>query len=306
MSAALSVTLETRPETIQLVRHLRWHKAMAQDDDDGKRISEMLELVAKSQAGEHVSIKDPFHRDIALAFELVIQNHLDPWAIDLVKFSDMYLRAAKERGVELVTAGRILCMAWSILRLQAEAVATRFLTVPEEMASPGWDDIADLSLDDAEFAYTQRVLAMPLAPIDEKIRHKGDRRVTLMELMQAFQQAHVEGESRKVLVQQRLEARLSLSRRMRGHLGGSLLRDNLREDMQETLARLQEAGVPKVPFTLLHERTSADLVQTFNSLLFLVKEGHVDVEQPEFPRGEIFVSLLMEGSASPEKTEATA
>jgi chromatin segregation and condensation protein Rec8/ScpA/Scc1 (kleisin family) len=91
---------------------------------------------------------------------------------------------------------------------------------------------------------------------------------------------------------------------MRGRLGGSLLRDNLQEDMQETLQRLHEAGVERVPFGILHERTPADLVQTFNSLLFLVKEGHVDVEQPEFPRGEIYVTLTAAPAAA--TVEATA
>src|SRR5688572_13623313 len=88
-------------QTATVVRHLLWHKAMAQHDDDGARLNDYIEMVSRSQDGEHVSQKDGFHRDLAIAFELVIQHHLDPWDLDLSKFAQMYLKEAQTRGVDI-------------------------------------------------------------------------------------------------------------------------------------------------------------------------------------------------------------
>ena len=52
--------------------------------------------------GEHVSLKDPFDRSIALAFDLVIAGQLNVWDVDLVKFSQLYLQRAKEQKIDYV------------------------------------------------------------------------------------------------------------------------------------------------------------------------------------------------------------
>src|SRR5437870_3599294 len=124
MSAAAATTQATLA-TASVVRHLLWHKAMTQDADDGSRVNAYIEMVQRSEDGEHVAIKDGFHRDLAIAFELVIGHHLDPWDIDLSKFAQLYLKEAKSRGVDLVTAGRILLMAWTVLKLQSDELAIR-------------------------------------------------------------------------------------------------------------------------------------------------------------------------------------
>lgn len=282
------------PQTAQLVRHLLWHKAMVPDEEDGSRIDRLIGVVTHADDGEHVSMRDPFHRDIAIAFELVMKEELDPWDLDLSKFATMYLQEADRRKVDIETAGRIILMAWTVLKLQSDDVAQRavFRTVEEE--APAWEDLPTW-----EFAegldYAQRVMSLPQAPIDEKIRHKGDRRVTLMELISAFEEVHQEAEARKVLVQQKLEARLSLRRRMRGRVGGMMHKEDLQAELLETWTRILESGQSPVPFSVLHERSAMDLVQTFTSLLILVKEGRVTVRQDEFPRGEIWVSPTEEG-----------
>lgn len=283
------VSTQTSLKTTQVVQHLLWHKALAEHDDDGSRISEYVDLVQHSEEGEHVSIRDPFHRDLAIAFELVIQEHLDPWNLDLSKFAELYLQEARARGVDLVTAGRIILMAWTVLKLQSDEVVERAarLEEPEEF---GWDDMPDWQWSDEEWDFTERVQALPRAPIDEKIRHKGDRKVTLMELIGALEEVHSEAEERQRLSQQKLKARLSLKRKMRGRVGSMMHREDLEAEIAETWQRILDHPEHPIPFSALHERETLDLVQTFTSLLYLTRQGRITVAQEEFPRGEIWLT----------------
>ena len=54
-------------------------------------------MVKMAGNGEKLSISSPFDRSIFLAFDLVLSQQLNPWDIDLVSFSSMYLKRAKER-----------------------------------------------------------------------------------------------------------------------------------------------------------------------------------------------------------------
>ena len=288
---------QMRLDTVNVVRHLLWHKALTQDGDDGARISSYIDLLQQNDDGEHVSMRDPFHRDLAIALELVTQEHMDPWDLDLSKFAQLYLKEARERGVDLVTAGRIILMAWTVLKLQSDEIAERAMHV-EETPEMGWDDIPDWNMSEDEWDYTDRIQHMPEAPIDEKIRHKGDRRVTLMELLHAFEEIHEEASDRKKLVQQRLDARLTLKRRMRGRVGSMMHREDLQSDIAETWQRILEHPSHPIPFSALHERERVDLVQTFNAILFLAKDKRIQMSQENFPRGEIWVTPILAEAGS--------
>jgi segregation and condensation protein A len=284
--------------TSKVVQHLLHHKALIGDDEDGRKLTDYIEMVTGSQDGEHVAIKDGFHRDLAIAFELVIQNHLDPWDLDLSKFAQTYLKEAKARGVDLVTAGRIILMAWTVLKLQSDEVASRAIIRAEESADSGWEDIPDFPWSSDQVDYNERNFALPKAPIDEKIRHKGDRRVTLMELLGAFEEVHAEAQQRILLNEERLQARLSLKRRMRGRVGGMMHKDDLEAEVAETWQRILDYPATPVPFSSLYEPTAIDVVQTFNALLFLAKAQRITVSQEEFPYGEIWVTPKLAEAAT--------
>jgi segregation and condensation protein A len=292
---------ETTLQTASVVRHLLWHKAMVGDDDDGRRLTDYIELVQQAQDGEHVALKDGFHRDLAIAFELVIREHLDPWDLDLSKFAQMYLREAKERGVDIVTAGRIILMAWTVLKLQSDEVAERAVLRPAAEEAPGWEDLPDWGFTDDQVSYNERVLSLPRAPIDEKIRHKGDRRVTLMELIGAFEEVHQEAQQRLVLNEQKLAMRLSLRRKMRGRVGGMMHKDDLEAEIAETWQRVLDYPGTPVPFSSLCEPNPMDVVQTFNAVLFLAKMGRVSVAQEDFPYGEVWLTPRLPEAAAVTK-----
>ena len=285
--------VQTDLKTMQVVQHLLWHKAL-QEYDEEDRIGDYVDMVTHSDEGEHVSIRDPFHRDLAIAFELVIQEHLDPWNLDLSKFAELYLKEARNHGVDLVTAGRIILMAWTVLKLQSDEVAekaTLFDAHEEE-----WDewDLFDAgavgAMEDPDYEATFRIVNAKRAPIDEKIRHKGDRRVTLMELIGAFEEVHTEAEERRVLNQQKAANRARLRRQMRGRVGSMMHTEDLEAEIAETWQRVLDHETQPIPLSALHEPEPVDLVQTFNSILFLAKSGRVSVTQEDFPYGEVWLT----------------
>lgn len=291
---AVQQTEQTDLHTVQVVRHLLWHKAMADHDEDGSRVSRYIDMVRQSEEGEHVSIRDDFHRDLAIAFELVTQEHLDPWNIDLSKFAELYLKEARDRGVDLVTAGRIILMAWTVLKLQSDEIAQKATRIDEEEDAWGWEDMPDFTWSDDQWDFTERIQQAPEAPIDEKVRHKGDRRVTLMELIGAFEEVHDEAEERQKLQASRLQARLSLKRRMRGRVGGMMHTEDLESEIRETWQRILEYPRTPIPFSDLVEPDIVDIVQTFNAILFLAKDRRIDVAQENFPHGEIWITPILD------------
>ena len=103
-----------------VINHLLFHKSLIDDHDDSARINYYVDMLQKTNQGEHISIDNPFERSIAIAFELVMKQHINPWDIDLVNFSTMYIKRAKEEKIDLITAGRIILMAWKILKLQID------------------------------------------------------------------------------------------------------------------------------------------------------------------------------------------
>ena len=144
----------------EIINHLLFHRALTDEIADISRIDNYIEMVKQSKEGSHISISDPFDKSIAIAFELVIKQHLDPWNIDLVKFSTLYLKRAKEEKIDLVTAGKIIYMAWKVLKLQSdELVEYMEKTRNIEQESFGWDDLPlfdDWSFDN-DFGYTKMI-----------------------------------------------------------------------------------------------------------------------------------------------------
>src|ERR1051325_10427123 len=224
----------------QMIRHLMWHKAIHSEDDSGARIDEYVKMLRERGEGQHVGFSDPFDRSIALAFELVLEQGMDPWRIDLVRFTALYTQRVQEGAeIDLITAGKLLHMAWSILKLQSEQLRTRAEPPPEpEPDVPSWDEFPSLdAVDDPDAAFTERVNE-GLAPIDEKIRHKGDRKVTLMELVEALEEARREAEMRREIVERREADKSARRARGQGRAEGAAHKDDQERDIAEVWERI--------------------------------------------------------------------
>lgn len=290
----------------EVLNHLLFHKALIAENDGGERLNEYIQMLHE---GEHVAIKDSFDRSIALAFDLVIQEQLNPWDIDLVKFSTLYLEHARENEIDLVTAGRIILLAWTVLKLQSDDLVVRSEQVKDqEDAVPDWEDLPDWGLSGNELDFTDRVRQSPRAPIDEKVWHEGDRKVTLMELVDAFESVRREAEQRRVHNEQREAMRTKNRNEGREHFRGRVHREDLEEDIQLIWDRIQGRNGSTIRLGELYRRGDVwDFVTAFNGVLFLHRNRKIDVWQEDFPRGPVLMrNLELEAVATTPKARAQA
>jgi segregation and condensation protein A len=300
---------EPSPEAA-VINHLLFHKSLIAEDHDASRLNAYIEMVKAKREGAHLVMVNPFDRAIAIAFQLVIEKHLDPWKLDLVVFTNLYLEHVRQdKEVDLITAGRLIFLAWSVLKLQSDeallrAEASRHQPEPEpEQVS--WDDIpTDAWLtDDGAFAFTNAVLQGP-APIDEKVRHRGDRKVTLFELVEAFEEARQEAETRLVLDARRREAKQLWAKQSKAGVQGAAHKEDLEAEIAEVWGRITKLNGHPIPLRELHRKDRDDLVKCLVSVLFLAREQRINLWQDDFPYGPIFVKNLQPGQHEPEAKQA--
>ena len=276
----------------EVINHLLFHKSLIDEKDDATKINHYVSMLQKADDGEHISIENPFDRSIAIAFELVMQQQLDPWDIDLVSFSTMYLKRAKEEEIDLITAGRIIYMAWKVLKLQSDNLVVSMETQEESYEPFGWGDIPTemwLSKDDA-YSYTNLVMNMPKSPLDEPIRRDSKRKVTLMELLEAFDKARIESEEHQFLEQQRKEERERLANLARKRMKGTAHEDHLEEDVEAIWKRIKQFPKKTVSLKEICEKKGREeLIKVLMSVLFLAYDNKVLVYQKKFPFGKIYI-----------------
>lgn len=279
----------------EVINHLLFHKSLIDEKDDTARINQYVSMLQMADEGEYISIEDPFERSIAIAFELVMKQHLNPWDIDLVNFSTMYLKRANEEKIDLITAGRIIYMAWKVLKLQSNNLVVTMETQEERYEPFGWGDIPTemwLSKDDA-YSYTNLVMNMPKSPLDEPIRRNAKRKVTLIELLDAFDLAKKESEEYMLIDQQRKEERERLAEKARKRMKGTAHEDHLEEDVEAIWDRIKE--FPKKTMELMdicEKKGKDELIRVLISVLFLAYDNKILIFQKKFPYGKIFIKNI--------------
>jgi segregation and condensation protein A len=275
-----------------VINHLLFHKSLIDEKDDAARINQYVNMLQQTDSGEHISIQDPFQRSIAIAFELVIQQHLNPWDLDLVSFSTMYLKKAKEEKIDLITAGRIIYMAWKVLKLQSNDLVISMENKTEAYEPFDWADLPSemyLTSDDA-YSYTNLVMNMPEAPIDEPLRRDAKRKVTLMELLTAFEQAKKDAEEYQLIDMQRKKERERISTLARKRMKGTAHEDHLEEDIQAIWERIKKQKKKTITLTDICEKQNREeIIKVLMSILFLAYDNKVTVYQKSFPYGKIFI-----------------
>jgi segregation and condensation protein A len=273
-----------------VLSHLMFQKAIIEDDAvPGReaRIENYLRMVDDMQRGTLVPSEDPFERSVAVVFELVVNQHMDPWDINLVEFSKMYLsRVKKATDLNLIIAGKLVYMAWEILKLQSEQVLQR-VDRPEqvEMLFDGWNpDNLDLFVDPFELGPGEALLHTDEMPIDEKVRRKSDRPVTLIDLLDAFEQAKKESDIKQELAK-------FMQKYRRPEFDDKAHKENLEEDIAMVWERIQKFGQGSIAVADLYTAGKEDRVMVFISILFLARMGKIRIWQEKLPYGEIFLEV---------------
>ncbi len=267
----------------EVMNHLYYYKALLDEELD---IDYYIDIARGMEEGVHISAKNPVDKAVSIVFELVMKEKLDPWRIDLVKFVEMYMNRIKsENEIDFVIAGKIIYMAWNILMRKSEDVLNEierdelvfgdiFEIDPEPFVNYYEDSYVDTLPED--------IIEQDV--IKEPVRREEKRPVSLMELLQAINQARVEIETKK---RQR-----KIREKFKFNLEEKVHKEDLEEEIKEVWSRLCEVHGDEVYLSLVYDGTREDFIKVFLSLLFLEKFGKVTLEQYA-PYDDIVIKILV-------------
>jgi len=273
---------------LEVINHLLFHKAIG---EGGINIDKYLDILNGITEGDHLTMMNPKDRTTALVFELVIQENFNPWDIDLKLFSGSYLKRLKG-DFDFITAGRLIFMAYRILRLQSTELLES-LSEPDDdyddyMEIEGWME------EDESYNYTRRVVESKNAPIEEAVMHRGDRRVTLFELVEAFSEAADESHEMKehnIRMREERNRLARLRRKNRLRVGEKVHDEDYKEDIRKVQAVLSDLGLSRTSFSELVPLSPIDPISTFIALLFLNFDEKIKIKQKNFPYGDIDITI---------------
>ena len=248
--------------------------------EDARKYSEIgryLEIAKSLPEADHHSMKDPLERSIAITFELVMSNNMDPRAINIVTFSRLYLeRIKKENAVNFVVAGRLIFMAWNVLRLESEMMLRRIVKTKEEQAevNPNFFYVFDddpVSFDDG-------------FELEPAIRSNFNREVNIMDLLDAFSEAQNE-------IEEHLNRAAGIPQRTEHKFSDNAHKEDPEKEINAVLDRLFSLGPGPVAFSdMVSGRDES--VTVFLSMLFLSRMGRIRIWQDESPPCEIYMEPL--------------
>ena len=274
----------------QVVNHLLFHKAMVGVDID--RVDQYIEIAdGASSAAEVSTIEDPFTRSVTLLFMLVKEHGLDPWSLDMKHLIMEYQKyALKDDDLDLPLAGSVLGWAWDVLKMRASGAIDATEPIPEPQ--PDWVDF-DFGW---EPTYAEQLEDSVEPPIEESVLFRGERRVTLMELVGALEDArNVENERKARLERRRQlkEAQESVLSEVAEKLSDKLHLDDPTQYKEKVWQRINEFNGKPIPIgDLLDRPEKASVVRTFVGSLFLAREGRIDIIQKELDSHSIYVKNL--------------
>lgn len=265
-----------------VLEHLLFHKAMIDEEAGAEKIDRYLTVLRVT--GSQVLQRDPLDRSIETVFELVLSNDLDPWDVDLIRFSELYAEKVRDEEVNFVIAGKLMLMAWSILRMQSEQVLSNSETRKDEYEEM---DLMDMF----SFDEPRAILCMPdEVELNEVVRHRGSRPVTLVELLDAFEEAQREEERNKLREKLREANRAKLD----AAFDSKAHNDDMERDVEMVWQRICRCGTGAVDITDIWEGGKDDMITVFMSLLFLARSGKISVWQDDLPFGPISLEVKMD------------
>ncbi len=269
-----------------LMNHLLFHKAIIDEEDDGGRFDHYMKIAA-SESSEHIA--DPIDRAFYHLFEIVIDQNMDPWSIDLSSFCAEYHKKLKgEKNINFIVTGRIIFLAYRILRLKSDELNERCMADQQkEPVEPTWEVP---SFFDEPFDVDYGGLVMEgTPPLKPPVKKETERPVSLMELMDALEEARAEAAINVRVA----NARKKLTKnREKPTLEGKVHEECIADDIRYTWEKITEYGSENIPLHDLYGDTIYDFITVFTSLLFLAQMKKVDLKQRALPHGEISVRVL--------------
>tara|TARA_A100001037_G_scaffold217515_1_gene195340 strand:- start:5119 stop:6123 length:1005 start_codon:yes stop_codon:yes gene_type:complete len=292
------------------------------DLSTSKYLDRISELAGMEEA-EHQFLIDPFDRSVALVFQMFQSTDLDPWDVDLSSFLEMFSsRIEKSENIDLPTCGRLIRMAWAILRNQASSLIEKQERALDFEEDDTWDFEGgwETEFDDEDYNFSVGVLSGAADDVlpsifEGRVHREEGRPVTLGELLMGLQEAGrlaEEQRTRERIAQERREA-LSTARE---RFSGSLHVEDLEGDLERTWNALRSRSESQKEAVSLNEvsehlmglavdsgvgpdeaRSEAQ-VTALVSALFLTNRGYTEISQEPGRNGKVSIAPLWEGEDS--------
>jgi segregation and condensation protein A len=182
-------------------------------------------------------------------------------------------------------------MAWSILKMQSDEILTKADVRQESQEDDSWSP-ADLNIYESpeDLDYTTLVMKGIDPPLQEMLRRQGTRPVTLMELVDAFDEAKKEAELRQKMMEFRKQRyKLDVDFNSKVH------KEDLGEDISLTWKRILQYNGSSIPLSNLCDcshKGNEDMITVFVSILFLAHMKMIKLNQRQVPSGEIFIQNI--------------
>ncbi|MBR6213796.1 MAG: chromosome segregation protein ScpA [Candidatus Methanomethylophilaceae archaeon] len=265
-----------------LEQHLLFHKAMSENTETYQRIGGYMDILSKAESGE--KLPDPVDEAIRSVFSLVLENGIDPWEIDLSEFVRLYNNKVVADSFDMIVAGKLMLMAWKILRMQSDSTRVR--------SEPPVQDF-EMDIDDSFFYESEDDMVVPEVVLTGAFRREPMRPVTMYELIDAFEEAREEIE----VQQERERVRRELKAKEPSKFDNKAHEEDDQRDVEEVWERIQKLGMGQICIEDLYTNDLKENLKTFVSILHLVRVGRLDVWQETLPYGDIFVEIVTEGAS---------
>ena len=268
--------------------HLLFHKAIIGSNND--KIDNYLELANAAESATEVAVvEDSFTKGIAILFHLVTENELDPWSLDLPTVIKEYQNHALKNEIDLPMAGAMISWAWDVLKIKSsEAIVATEAVEMEEEWEPfdfGWEP-----------TFVEKLENSVEAPIEEVVRYSGKRRVTLMELVGALEEARdvaTERERRSERLKGLRKKREKAIEEASKNMGENIHNDNPVLYKERVWDRLNEFENKNVLLNdMIGKRDKIKLMKIFVGSLFLAHERRININQKDLTVPEIYVESL--------------
>ena len=278
---------EVSERYMEIEAHFNFHRAFVDEESD--RFSAYLDILHGIKDG--VLPENSVEREIARVLALAVEEDFDPWNIDLVEFSGAYMAKLRESSdVDFLSAGKIILLAWTVLKKQSDATLSRMENTREEDFF--FEDWSPWEFDDYEniddISYTGRVIDSEDAPINKAVRFSGKRNVSLFDIVDAFKEAREEAERRKRMESRRKEMRKA----QKIDLRDTTHKEDIEEDIKDIRKRISDFKGDEMTVYTLSDGTKEDFITVFVTVLFLAKRNMIRIWQ-ESAGGDIFVEDIM-------------
>ena len=285
------------------------------DLETSRYLDRLMELSTLEEA-EHQFLIDPFDRSVALVFQLFHSNDLDPWDVDLSNFIKMFnSRIKSAENIDLPTCGKLIRMAWTILRNQASTLIDRQEKTFDDEVEDFWDFEGgwDADLDDIDYNFSLGILSGAADEIlpnlfEGRIHREESRPVTIGELLMGLQDAGrlaEEQRTRERIAKERREAH----KKARARFSGSLHIEDLEDDLRRTWEALKsksnndnQVSLSEISTVLKNQSLNSGIqedearaeaqVTALVSSLFLTNRGYISLEQDDEIGGQIRIKDL--------------